>query len=178
MIGSSKNKRENYPRKCFSTQERETRVKFNPGLSANRPSNNWAPDSKSLEGFRIPWAVFWIPNSRIPDSISKIFPDSGFRIPLHGAKRGWQKKKQWRCVIPCSYQLWITSLPRFDDCPLYHRWLLQQATCSALGGIGTGRMKITSGSHMTLQLMDMLLTPLAANVLRGNTWQVRNPPLL
>ena len=42
MIGSSKNNRENYPRKCFRTQEQETRVKFNPGLSANRPSNNWA----------------------------------------------------------------------------------------------------------------------------------------
>ena len=42
MIGSSKNNRENYPRKCFWTQERETRVKFNPGLSADRPSNNWA----------------------------------------------------------------------------------------------------------------------------------------
>ena len=27
MIGSSKNNRENYPRKCFWTQERETRVK-------------------------------------------------------------------------------------------------------------------------------------------------------
>ena len=24
------------------TQEKETGVKFNPGLSANRPSNNWA----------------------------------------------------------------------------------------------------------------------------------------
>ena len=42
MIGSSKNNRENFPRKCFRTQEQETRVKFNPGLSANRPSNNWA----------------------------------------------------------------------------------------------------------------------------------------
>ena len=42
MIGSSKNKRENYPRKSFWKQEKETRVKFNPGLSANRPSNNWA----------------------------------------------------------------------------------------------------------------------------------------
>ena len=42
MIGSSKNNGENYPRKCFWTQEKETRVKFNPGLSANRPSNNWA----------------------------------------------------------------------------------------------------------------------------------------
>jgi len=24
------------------SEEKETRVKFNPGLSANRPSNNWA----------------------------------------------------------------------------------------------------------------------------------------
>ena len=38
MFESSKYKRENYPRKCFWTQERDTRVKFNPGLSANRPS--------------------------------------------------------------------------------------------------------------------------------------------
>ena len=42
MIGSFKNNRENYPRKCFWTQERKTWVKFKPGLSANRPSNNWA----------------------------------------------------------------------------------------------------------------------------------------
>ena len=47
MIGSSKNNRENYLRKCFWTQEKETRVKFNPGLSANQPSNNWA--LKSIE---------------------------------------------------------------------------------------------------------------------------------
>ena len=42
MIGSSKNNRENYLRKCFWTQEKETLVKFNPGLSDNRPLNNWA----------------------------------------------------------------------------------------------------------------------------------------
>ena len=42
MIGSSKNNRENYLRKCFWTQEKETRVKFNPGLSRNRPSNKLA----------------------------------------------------------------------------------------------------------------------------------------
>ena len=42
MIGSSKNSTENYPRKCFWIQEKETRVNFNPGLSANRPSNNSA----------------------------------------------------------------------------------------------------------------------------------------
>ena len=34
MIGSSKNNRENYPRKCFRTQEKENRVKSNSGLSA------------------------------------------------------------------------------------------------------------------------------------------------
>ena len=41
MIGNSK-KKENYPRKCFWTQEKETRVKFNPRLNTNWPSNNWA----------------------------------------------------------------------------------------------------------------------------------------
>ena len=44
MFGSSKHNKENYPRKYFWTQEKETRIKFNPGLSANRPSNNWAPE--------------------------------------------------------------------------------------------------------------------------------------
>ena len=42
MIESSKYNRENYPREHFWTQEREIGVKFNPGLSANRPSNNRA----------------------------------------------------------------------------------------------------------------------------------------
>ena len=42
MIRCSMNIRENCPRKCFLTKEKETQVKFNPGLSANRPSNNWA----------------------------------------------------------------------------------------------------------------------------------------
>ena len=43
-IGSSKNNRENYPRKCFRIQEKETHVKFSPSwrLSANPPSNNRA----------------------------------------------------------------------------------------------------------------------------------------
>ena len=45
MIGSSKNSRENYPRKYFLTREKETRVKFNPGLSANRLLDNWAQGS-------------------------------------------------------------------------------------------------------------------------------------
>ena len=36
------NNRENYLRKFFWTKEKETQVKLNPGLSANRPLNNWA----------------------------------------------------------------------------------------------------------------------------------------
>ena len=39
-----KKNRENYTRKCFWAKEKGTRVKFNPGLSANRPSNNWAQE--------------------------------------------------------------------------------------------------------------------------------------
>ena len=42
MIGSSKKSTENYPRKCFWTQDKETWVNFNLGLSANQPSNNSA----------------------------------------------------------------------------------------------------------------------------------------
>ena len=42
---------ENYLRKCFWTKEKETRVKFNPGLSANRPSNNWALGFIHEDGF-------------------------------------------------------------------------------------------------------------------------------
>ena len=38
MFGSSKHNRESYPRKYFWTQEKETRITFNPGLSANPPS--------------------------------------------------------------------------------------------------------------------------------------------
>ena len=40
MFRCSMNIRENCPKKWFWTKEKETRVKFNPGLSANRPSNN------------------------------------------------------------------------------------------------------------------------------------------
>ena len=47
MIGSSKNSTENYPSKFFCTQEKETWVKFNPGLNANQPSNNSAQMSFS-----------------------------------------------------------------------------------------------------------------------------------
>ena len=42
---------------------------------------------QSLVGFRIPLAAFRIPKpSKIPDSASTIFSDSGFRILLPGAK--------------------------------------------------------------------------------------------
>ena len=41
MIGSSQNYRENIPENDFE-YKKKTRVKVNPGLSANQPSNNWA----------------------------------------------------------------------------------------------------------------------------------------
>ena len=41
-VQCSMNIRENCPRKCFGTKAKDTRVKCNPGLSANQPSNNWA----------------------------------------------------------------------------------------------------------------------------------------
>ena len=49
----------------LNTRKRKTRVKFNPGLSANRPSNNWANGQrydpvytgphKFLNGQKIAW---------------------------------------------------------------------------------------------------------------------------
>ena len=56
--------------------------------------SQWHLDSgfKSLEGFGIPWAIFWIQKPKIPDSASKFsqildststnFLDSGIRLPL------------------------------------------------------------------------------------------------
>ena len=41
LFCSLKNNRKNYPRKCFWTKGKETRVKFNAGLSVNRPLNHW-----------------------------------------------------------------------------------------------------------------------------------------
>ena len=56
-LDALQNDRENYPRKCFWTKEIETRVKFNPGLSANRPSNNWAQKSILQEWSRKSFSV-------------------------------------------------------------------------------------------------------------------------
>ena len=41
--------------------EKETRVKFNPGLSANRPSNNWAQATKIVKNrSRFQAQLLWI----------------------------------------------------------------------------------------------------------------------
>ena len=37
----------------FLEKERETTVKFNPGLSANRPSNNWALNNNLYNDIRL-----------------------------------------------------------------------------------------------------------------------------
>ena len=46
MIGSSKNIGEIISENAFEHKKKETRVKFNSGLSANRPSNNRAQITK------------------------------------------------------------------------------------------------------------------------------------
>ena len=40
------------------------------------------PGFQSFVGFRISWAVFWIPKPKIADSTSKNFPDTGILILL------------------------------------------------------------------------------------------------
>ena len=46
-------------------KEKETRVKFNPGLSANRPSNNWALEKR-------------LPNSKMDCPLT----ESNIAVPL------------------------------------------------------------------------------------------------
>ena len=55
MIVCSRNNRENYLGKMLLTKEKVTRVKSNPRLSANRPSNNWDLGSPGISnpGFPI-----------------------------------------------------------------------------------------------------------------------------
>ena len=71
MIGSSKNNRDNYPRKFFWTHEKESRVKFNLGLSANRPSNNWALGYMLLVSFLSSQAYRVSTEFAITDTIMK-----------------------------------------------------------------------------------------------------------
>ena len=69
IIGSSKNSTDKYPTKCFWTQEKETRVKFNPGLSTNQPSNNWALN------------IYFLRSGSSP--LSYLFTFATVRIPVH-----------------------------------------------------------------------------------------------
>ena len=88
----------------------------------------WKLDSgfPSLVGFRILWAVFWVPKPRIPDSTSKNFTDSGIRIPLHGARHYCRCNKWYlQCTesdpaseVAESMLLFATHL----YCPSSDRW--------------------------------------------------------
>ena len=115
MIGSSKKTRENYPRKYFWAQEKETRFKFNPGLSANRPSNNWAQDLRIYRGGRrtvsivlaLAWSrrpavrvrakhrppryTIWTPRTGYSD-LSKINPQCSLSLPYAQLEKipGWR----------------------------------------------------------------------------------------
>ena len=42
MIGSSNITEKIILENTFEHKKKKTRIKFNPGLGANRPSNNWA----------------------------------------------------------------------------------------------------------------------------------------
>ena len=93
----------------------------------------WNLDSgfQSLVGFRIPWAVFRIPKPGIPDSISKIFPVSGFSYV------GWTclSKTGWRRILRSTRLLcgeilipiWILNIyepkliPNLKRIKLYNR---------------------------------------------------------
>ena len=109
MIGSSENNRENYPRKCFWTQEKDTRIKFNPGLSANRSSNNWTIRPRAWDSriMRESWQVLYS-TLKYPGTIPQGTPET---LPL-----------SVKFNLPASYQCrmmstkWLTGfLVRFLD---------------------------------------------------------------
>ena len=85
----------------ISPHVRQSKTVLDSGIHSqvlNSSLCQWNLDSgfQLLVEFRIPWAVFRIPKSRIwdatrkfsliPNSTSKNFPDSGIPIPLHGVK--------------------------------------------------------------------------------------------
>ena len=92
MIGSSKNNKVNYPRKCFWTQEKETRVKFNPALSANQPSNN-----------------------RALVKINQNYPDIRNFKPSNDATAPRTSLKRWICVL----SVFIAIIPTYLLCQMY-----------------------------------------------------------
>ena len=74
MIGNCKNIKENYPRKSFWTQEKETWVKFNPKLGANRPSNNWAQVFLCFEYWLLKWLALLTTERENYIQVSNLFP--------------------------------------------------------------------------------------------------------
>ena len=79
----------------------------NPRLSWILDSKPWIPDSRNWIPVFVSgsWILdsnrWWVPDyvSCIPDSSSKIFPDSEIRIPLHETKN---KIKYRSAVLSCS----------------------------------------------------------------------------
>ena len=97
MIGRCKNNRENYPRKCFWAQEKETRVKFNPRLSANRAFEQLGPGFWNAESVisrlkpesKSHWQRIRNPVPEMRNPLCGIQNPESRRlswIPLHGAK--------------------------------------------------------------------------------------------
>ena len=78
--------------------------------------SQWDLDSgfQSLKGFRIPWVVFRIPKSRIPDSSGKNFPDCGISFSLHEAINEFLIFVEW-CEVQyiCTYFSWQVLINTF-----------------------------------------------------------------
>ena len=114
MIGSSKNNRENYPRKFFWTKEKETRVKrqsafeqLGPGTNAVILHNFWRPQP-TLPCFRLQYSIS--KNTRTTVSLSlmqEAFAESSLR------KQAWRNPKEGRvvCLHQNIFTRKVTHLP-------------------------------------------------------------------
>ena len=93
--------------------------------------SQWDLDSgfQSLKGFRIPWVVFRIPKSGIPDSSGKNFPDCGISFSLHEAINEFLIFVEW-CEVQyiCTYFSWQVLYFQKHSCYTVHN----RFSCSAL----------------------------------------------
>ena len=141
---------------------------------------------QSLVGFRIPWAVFWIPKPRIPDSTSKNCTDSGIRIPLHGLGHYCQCNKWYlQCtesdpasevaepMLLFATHLYCPSSDRWTFCILKtwtfpeFDWLRSGSAVMLTGTLSFVQSMLGSGFPSTVQL-KIAVSPSIFTVLSGS----------
>ena len=113
-LDALKNNYENYQKKSFWTEEKETRVSFNPGISANLPSNNWALlDSNLSDRWRNP-----------------AFEQLGSVVAQRAEKQNKTKRFSGCLLVKCYHQ-WLRFGDKFQRKLISSFWELTRKTDNA-----------------------------------------------